>query len=174
MSAMTVTATHLEAQGFVPNNPRLPMVLYQAAFPVEGDVAGAMEKRFQENGWPPQWRDGIYDFDHYHTHGHEVLGIAAGSAELILGGSERRQLRVEAGDVLLLPAGTGHRCTSHSEDFLVVGAYPPGQSADIVRTAATPAMLQKIATLTFPPCDPVSGDDGPLMKLWGDIGVKSK
>ena len=37
------------------------------------ELAGAMERRFEENGWPPAWRDGIYDFHHYHSQGHEAL-----------------------------------------------------------------------------------------------------
>lgn len=172
MTKMTVTALHLEPRHFVPNNPRLPALVYEGAFDSNAaDLATLMEKRFQENGWPPQWRDGIYDFDHYHSQGHEVLGIATGSARLVLGGEGGRQIDVRAGDVLVLPAGTGHRRISQSEDFLVVGAYPPGQAGDIVRDAATPAMLQKIALLSFPPRDPVVGDDGPLLKLWVDVSV---
>lgn len=175
MRTMTTTAIHLEARGFVPNNPRLPLVLYQAAFPADaGDLAAEMERRFAENGWPPQWRDGIYDFDHYHTQGHEVLGIAAGSAELVLGGEGGRRIEVSAGDVLLLPAGTGHRCVRHSDDFLVVGAYPPGQSADIVRKEATPAMLKQIAVLSFPASDPVQGAEGPITRLWADQMLRNR
>jgi uncharacterized protein YjlB len=127
-----------------------------------------MEKRFQENGWPPQWRDGIYDYDHYHSQGHEVLGIAAGSASLVLGGDGGREIDVTAGDVLVLPAGTGHRRIQQSDDFLVIGAYPPGQTGDIVREEASPAMVQKIALLSFPPRDPVMGEDGPMLRLWVD------
>lgn len=170
----SATAIHLEARGFVPNNPRLPVVIYRDAFPEDaGDLAAAMEARFAANGWPAQWRDGIYAFDHYHTRGHEVLGIAAGSAMLILGGDGGREIEVRPGDVLLLPAGTGHRCVSRSADFLVVGAYPPGQSADIVRKGATPAMLRHIAILGFPLSDPVSGEDGPVLRLWGDGAMRA-
>ncbi len=173
MAKPLTTAFHLEARGFVPNNPRLPVVVYEAAFPSdEGDLAAAMEKRFQDNGWPPQWRNGIYDYDHYHTQAHEVLGIAAGSAELVLGGEGGRTVTVQAGDVLLLPAGTGHRRVSQSEDFLVVGAYPPGQQADIVRKEASPAMLKQIAVLNFPPSDPIGGADGPMLSLWADHQVR--
>lgn len=169
------TAFHLEARGFVPNNPRLPVVFYEAAFPTdEDDLATLMEKRFHENGWPAQWRNGIYDYDHYHTRGHEVLGIAAGSAELVLGGEGGRLVDVKAGDVLLLPAGTGHRRISQSEDFLVVGAYPPGQEADIVRKDATSAMLKQIAVLNFPPSDPVTGTEGPMLALWSDHMVRGR
>ncbi|MET3889104.1 uncharacterized protein YjlB [Bosea sp. OAE506] len=171
----TATAIHLEMRGFIPNNPRLPLVVYDAAFPSDTvDLAAQMEKRFAANGWPPQWRNGIYDYDHYHTQGHEVLGIAAGSATLVLGGEGGRCIEVSAGDVLLLPVGTGHRCVRHSDDFLVIGAYPPGQVPDIVLKAATPAMLNQIAVLSFPASDPVHGADGPLSKLWADQVVRGR
>jgi uncharacterized protein YjlB len=169
MTGPITTAIHLEAKGFVPNNPRLPVIIYETAFSADADdLAALMEKRFRDNGWPPQWRNGIYDYDHYHSRGHEVLGIAAGSAKLVLGGEDGREVDVKAGDVLLLPAGTGHRRISQSDDFLVVGAYPPGQEADIVRREATPAMLKQIAVLNFPSSDPVAGTQGPLLKLWAD------
>lgn len=175
MTGLTTTAIHLEARGFVPNNPRLPVVYYEAAFAGDGeDLAGEMEARFAANGWPPQWRNGIYDYDHYHSQAHEVLGIAAGSADLVLGGADGRRLQVKAGDVLLLPAGTGHRCVAHSEDLLVVGAYPPGQTLDIMRKEATPAMLNQIAILNFPPTDPVAGADGPMLTHWADQVLRSR
>lgn len=168
MSSIAVTAIHFEDRGVIPNNPRLPALIYASAFPAEvTDLATLMEERFEENGWPPQWRNGIYDFQHYHTEGHEVLGIAAGTAELMLGGEGGRRITASAGDVLLLPAGTGHCRISASADFLVVGAYPPGQSGDIVRSEPTAAMRRAIAQLSFPATDPVHGRDGPLSRHWG-------
>lgn len=170
MNQATVTALHLEERDGVPNNPRLPVLVYEAAFsPETPDLAAAMEKRFAENGWPPQWRNGIYDFHHYHSQGHEVLGIAAGSADITLGGPCGRDLTIRAGDVLLLPAGTGHCRVEASDDFLVIGAYPPGQSADILRDAPTAAIRAAIARLSFPPTDPVRGEDGPLSRYWGEM-----
>jgi uncharacterized protein YjlB len=157
----------LEERGAMPNNPRLPVLLYQCVFaPAEGDLAAAMEARFAANGWPPQWRNGIHDFDHYHLAGHEVLGFAAGTARLCLGGEGGREIDVSAGDVLLLPAGTGHRRLSASRDLLVVGAYPPGQQGDIRRDAASPEQKAGMARLTFPPRDPVLGEGGPTTQHW--------
>lgn len=164
-----VTAFHFEEHGTVPNNPRLPVLFYVAAFPAEAaDMATLMEERFEGNGWPPQWRSGIYDFQHYHTEGHEALGIAAGKATLLLGGERGREIEVAAGDVVLLPAGTGHRCLRASQDLLVIGAYPPGQSGDIVRTEATAPIRRAIARLAFPASDPVAGYDGPVSYHWSE------
>ena len=161
-------ALPLKANDWLPNNPALPVLHYRAAFEAASaeDMAAAMETRFNDNGWPPQWRDGIYAYHHYHTAGHEVLGIAGGHARVMLGGPGGETLDVATGDVLLLPAGTGHCRLAASEDFLVVGAYPPGQEGDICTQPASPAMLAHIAALDVPAIDPVEGLHGPLARLW--------
>ncbi len=157
----------LGANGWVPNNEALPVVLYRNALGTGGaDPAAAFEDLLQANGWPPQWRAGVYDFHHYHTMGHEVLGFAAGSARLMLGGPNAREVAVRAGDIALLPAGTGHMNLGSSDDFLVVGAYPPDQTFDIVREAPTPAQQTRLKTLPWPARDPVEGADGPVLSLW--------
>jgi uncharacterized protein YjlB len=168
-SAPTVTALWFDERGFVPNNPRLPALIYAQAFARNAeDLTAAMESRFTENGWPSQWRDGIYDFHHFHSLGHEVLGIARGHALLALGGEGGAEIEVGQGDVVLLPAGTGHRRLNGSPDLLVIGAYPPGQPGDIRREAVTPEVRQRMVRLSFPPSDPVAGVDGPLLRLWAD------
>lgn len=165
----TVQALLLEPNGWVPNNPRLPILIYPRAFAAQGnDPAASIEAIFAANGWPPQWRDGIYDYHHYHTEGHEVLGIVSGQARLMMGGPDGYELDVSAGDVLLLPAGTGHCNLGSSDDFLVVGAYPPGQHPDICRQAADNTQLQRIENLPFPDCDPVQGQQGAVNQYWAD------
>jgi len=115
----------LPRNGWVPNNPVLPVKLYIEVEPRERtDLAETFEARFHKHGWEPEWRDQIYDYDHYHSTAHEVLGMASGHAILALGGSKAFEIKVRAGDALLLPAGTGHRAIEQSRDFLAVGAYP--------------------------------------------------
>lgn len=163
-----VEALRFAANGWMPNNPDLPVLRYYAA--VAGtpgdDLAGRMEETFARNSWPPQWRYGVYDFHHYHDAAHEVLGCAAGTARLMLGGPGGPEITVNAGDVLLLPAGTGHRCLEASDGFLMVGAYPPGQQGDIRREAPTPEMAERIRHVPYPASDPVGGAAGPLLEHW--------
>jgi uncharacterized protein YjlB len=157
----------LSRNGWMPNNPGLPVLIYHAvAGGSPEQLAAQMETEFRQNGWPPQWRNGVYDFHHYHSTAHEVLGFAGGRARLMLGGVNGHEVVVEAGDVAILPTGTGHCRLEASSDFLVVGAYPPDQSWDICRSEPTPAALARMKQLPFPASDPVSGGRGALSKLW--------
>lgn len=157
----------LHPNDWVPNNSVLPVILYRNALPTEGDdPAAAFEALFEKNGWPPQWRNGVYSFHHYHTLGHEVLGFSGGAAKLMLGGPSGREIHVQAGDIAVLPAGTGHMNLESDAAFEVVGAYPPGQEFDIVRQKPDAAQRRRLASLPFPTSDPVEGSRGSLGQLW--------
>jgi uncharacterized protein YjlB len=156
--------------GKIPNNPALPFVLYRRAVRVDtaADPAAVFEQLFAINGWGDAWRDGIYDYVHYHSHIHEVLGIARGRARVQFGGPKGEEIDVAAGDVAILPAGTGHQCLMTSEDFLVVGAYPPAGRYDECRGSAEEhrRATESIPHTPLPEKDPVYAATGPLLSLW--------
>jgi uncharacterized protein YjlB len=151
--------------GAFPNSP-LPVLVYRSV-PDAREAAGC-EELFARNGWLGSWRDGIFSFHHFHSTAHEVLGIVAGTASVVLGGpSVGRTFAVGVGDVLVLPAGTGHH-NAGSDGLLVVGAYPDGMSWDIRRgdPAEHDDALANIRAVPLPRADPVHGADGPLSVLW--------
>jgi uncharacterized protein YjlB len=155
----------LKPNGWMPNSP-LPVLFYQSALEPDAKLADTMERLFTVNRWPPQWRNGVYSFHHYHSTAHEVLGFAAGHADLVLGGEGGHAVTVNAGDILVLPTGTGHCKISASDDFLVIGAYPEKEQWDICRTAATPDTLARMRKVHFPASDPLTGPTGALPRLW--------
>lgn len=170
MSTKTVNEPltfHFADDGAVPNN-RLPMLVYKRAITAR-DIAGAIETTFRKNDWGHGlWHNGIFPFTHYHSQIHEVLGIAAGKARVRFGGKHGEELDVEAGDVAVLPAGTGHQRISATPDLLVIGAYPPDGHYDLCRgTQAEHARaLETIPRVPLPQIDPLFGADGPLTRLW--------
>lgn len=155
--------------GLIPNHPRWPLIIYKGVvrLPEDLDPAAVFEELFESNGWGDSWRGGIYDYAHYHSRIHEVLGIARGTGKVQFGGSKGRTLLLKAGDVAILPAGTGHQCLKASNDFLVVGAYPPTGKFDVCTTPEDrKKALVTIPKVAHPRKDPVYGAKGPLMPSW--------
>lgn len=124
----------LALNGRVPNHSQ-PVRVYRAA--LRGKTPAEIEAHLAAQDWTGSWRNGIYPFHHYHSTAHEVLVVAHGHATVTLGGEGGPQLTVEAGDVLLLPAGTGHRNDGSSADLLVIGAYAAGREWDTCRPETT-------------------------------------
>jgi uncharacterized protein YjlB len=159
-----------EDDGKTPNNRRLPMLHYRNVLRGRDglDPAALCEDLFAAHGWTDSWRNGIYPFLHFHTGTHEVLGIARGEARVQFGGDKGQTLTVEAGDVVVLPAGTGHRRISTSDDLLVVGAYPAGGRYDQPKPGELELdeARKRIDKVPLPAQDPVYGQEGPLLAAW--------
>ena len=161
----------LEDDGTFPNNQVLPVMIYKNAVKLpDDDPAAVFEHLFASNQWGRSWRNGIYGYHHYHSTAHEALGCYSGSAKVQLGGPNGITLTLEAGDVVVLPAGTAHKNLGDTSDFGVVGAYPRGQSYDMNsgREGERPRADKNIADVPLPEADPIYGPDGPLMEKWSD------
>jgi uncharacterized protein YjlB len=154
----------------IPNNPKLPFIHYRKVVSVAGlpDPAALFERLFKTNDWVDAWRNGIYDYVHYHPRTHEVLGIARGRARVRFGGKKGASVRLGAGDVVILPAGTGHEALQATKDLLVVGAYPrSGKYEEYEGTQEEyKKALRMIPKVRLPTKDPVFGKKGPLKRLW--------
>ncbi len=124
--------------GDIPNNA-LPLLLYRHALPPELQNPAAAQALLRENGWGGNWVNGVFDYWHYHVTGHEVLACVEGEAEVGFGGDGGGKVTFAAGDIVVIPAGVGHkRLSERRGGFTVVGGYPPGQSGAITRAGEMP------------------------------------
>ena len=163
-----VVAHLLAPDGAILNHPRWPLLIYPSAVAIAGpDPAVAFEELFTRNRWPAAWRNGVFPFHHFHSNGHEALGIYEGEVTVQLGGDAGVTVNARPGDVIVLPAGTGHKKLSSRGALGVVGAYPEGTQPD---TCTAPfvrgAAAVRIAKVPLPACDPVLGPRGPLFDHW--------
>lgn len=169
-TAVTPVSFVFADDGVVPNNS-LPFLIYKSAFEFEDHrPVNMIESVFKTNNWCHQmWRNGVFDYLHYHATVHEALGVARGRALVRFGGDHGEEFEIRKGDVAVLPAGTGHQCLSASNDFLVIGAYPPGADMQITRPTLENhrKALKTIPKVALPKSDPIYGANGPLTKLWG-------
>jgi uncharacterized protein YjlB len=172
---MAETSLRLETLQFKPNgrvpNSRYPVLIYRGGVSAAPgvDLADAIEQTFRRNDWLNNWRElGVYDYYHFHSTTHEVLGMARGQITLRLGGEGGTVVSLTAGDVVVLPAGTSHTRLDHSSDSQMVGGYPEGRDWDLIRDeevteAESRAAIKLIGSLPIPTRDPVTGQP---MTLW--------
>ena len=164
-----VVAHHLAPGGAIPNHPRWPLLLYPGAVAIAGaDPAAAFEALFGRNRWPPAWRNGVFPFHHFHTNSHEALGVYSGEVTAQFGGDDGVTVTARPGDVIVLPAGTGHKKLSSRGALGIVGAYPAGQHADMCTPLTSNAQrsAEAVARVALPECDPVYGAGGPPFDHW--------
>jgi len=157
----------LEDDGVFPNNRFLSLLVYRKVFLVS-DEGSLIKEIFESNGWTNSWENGVYDFHHYHSTAHEVLGILSGSARIQFGGAAGISLLLEQGDVVIIPAGVAHKNLGSDDQFKCVGAYPEGQEYDMNygKESERPKADENIGKLPLPETDPVYGVNGPLVKNW--------
>jgi uncharacterized protein YjlB len=149
---MKLETWHAPPGDQIPNHPSFAVLIYR------GVNAPDVRALFAEHGWGGSWVDGVFDFHHFHSTSHEVLGVLAGEATIELGGPQGDAFDVQAGDVLVLPAGTGHRRATARNGFTVCGAYPAGQEDYDLLRAADDTARERIRSLPAPDQDPVGGE----------------
>lgn len=165
MAQADVTTLYFGRDGLIPNHPTLPVIVYHGAFK---ENPGDTEFHFNQNGWLGSWTNGVFSYHHYHSNAHEVLGVIQGSVYLQLGGEHGQQVHLAAGDVALLPAGTGHKKLSSSPDFKIVGAYPEGMDYNTRKGTLEEykTSVAEIPNVPLPATDPVYGKEGPVHERW--------
>jgi uncharacterized protein YjlB len=155
--------------GNFPNNPDLPLLIYKNAIELPvNNAAAKFEEIFEKNKWGSFWRNGIFNYHHYHSTAHEVLGIYRGKATVQFGGPEGFIADVIKGDVIIIPAGVAHKNLGDSKDFACVGAYPGGQDYDMNygNEGERPKVDFQIQKVNFPQSDPILGESGGLIIFW--------
>ncbi|NJB86623.1 uncharacterized protein YjlB [Lewinella marina] len=155
------TLIQLDPWEWIPNSC-LPVIVYPGAF--ADDRPGMIErikKRLHATNWGNMWVAGIYPYPHYHSNTHEALVMVEGSCTIQLGGPGGYTLEAGTGDVVLLPAGTGHSSPTES-GYRVLGAYPGGRSWDLITDAAD---HRPPDDLPLPAHDP-TGERGVMREVW--------
>ncbi len=168
MSDRTIEEHRSGPVGMLPNS-RFPLLVHRGG--IDDGGADAVLRRFRSNGWYNNWRyPGIYTYPHFHSTTHECLGVATGWMEVELFGRAGKRLRVEAGDVIVMPAGVSHSMVGHSDDVLMIGGYPDGRDWDNMQEDQLTEELRRAAAKRVMMCpipekDPVTGN---AMHQWID------
>lgn len=171
LSTLRVSKHLVPAHGRLPKSSILqkPLLIYRSVF--ASPSAPAIESHLASVGVVvPQWRYSMYATSHFHSNTHEVLCSCSGSARLCFGGEEnpaRVEPVVQAGDVIILPAGMAHRLlddTTNGSRSEMVGSYPNGYDWDMCRgTEGEEGQVDGIGCVPWFDRDPIYGDQGPVL-----------
>lgn len=155
--------------GTFPNNGTYPLIVYKSVLHLHPTAEPAdIRSLFEKNGWTNGWVNGVFDYHHYHSNTHEVLGVFCGKADILFGGDEGSVVELYRGDVVVIPAGVAHKNLNSTEDFECVGAYPFGAEYDMRygKPEERAAALEAISKVRLPGKDPVFGDEGAVVDYW--------
>ena len=160
--------------GYVPNNPKLPFVVYRGAVDLAGtpDPEELVEKVISGNGWGEIWRNGIYEYVHYHSMIHEALGIARGRAKVRFGGKQgrgagnrrRRRRHPARRHRTSMPVGV-----ARSDGDRRLSRRAGNSTSAAAARPSTPKRSSAIPKVPMPDTDPVYGKHGPLLTLWRGV-----
>ena len=169
LSALQVSKHQIPAWKGIPNTSiqKKPLMIYHKAFPAAN--ASQIESHPSSVGVvTPQWRYTMYSATHFHSTTHEVLCISSGSAKCCFGAEQndgRVEPILEKGDVVVVPAGVGHRLLEDHGWFQMVGSYPAGRNWDMCYgRAGEENKVSGIANLGWFTRDPIYGDTGPTLE----------
>jgi uncharacterized protein YjlB len=158
----------LKDDGVFPNNT-LPALFYRGALKLPGLFPALFVKKFfKQNGWSNAWKYGIYEYHHYHSITHEVLGVISGKTTLQLGGEKGVKINITRGDVIIIPAGVAHKNLGKQDDVVCVGAYPDGMDYDMNygKAGERPQTDRNVKMVPLPSTDPVYGSRDGVTRYW--------
>ena len=89
METNDVEKVYLLSDDKIPNNPALPLLFYHGG--IRNRIASCANV-FKENNWTNAWRNDVFDYHHFHSNTHEVLGIVSGTACILFGGENGRKI----------------------------------------------------------------------------------
>lgn len=172
LSALTVSRYQIPAHNLTPNTSiqKKPLLIYHSAFEPARASASTIESHLASVGAvTPQWRYTMYSTTHFHSNTHEVLCISNGRARLCFGGEDnegRVEPTVGKGDVVVVPAGVGHRLLEDFGGFEMVGSYPPGKQWDMCYgREEEEGKVKGIKGVEWFMRDPIYGEEGPCMEV---------
>ncbi|KAL6245693.1 hypothetical protein RBB50_007692 [Rhinocladiella similis] len=169
LNALRVSSHQIPAYKGIPNTSiqGKPLLIYHSVFPSAS--TSQIKSHLQAVGVvSPQWEYTMFTETHFHSTTHEVLSIASGSAKCCFGGEQnegRFEPVLEKGDVVIVPAGVGHRLLEDYGGFQMVGSYPIGKSWDMCYgREGEEGKVRAIKDLGWFEKDPIYGEDGPSLK----------
>ncbi|KAK6204179.1 transcription factor that binds to CRE motif [Pestalotiopsis sp. IQ-011] len=173
LASLRVSRHQIPAHSLIPNTSvqNKPLMHYHGVFSSAITASGIESHLNSVGAVEPQWRFTMYSTTHFHSTSHEVLCISRGRATLCFGGEdnpERVELDAQKGDMLVVPAGVGHRLLREegSDGFEMVGSYPPGCNWDMCYgKRGEETKVESIGKLTWFTKDPAYGDQGPALEV---------
>ena len=155
--------------GMFPNNRHLPVLFYKGVLDLPVIFSSSSVRNlFEKNGWNDVWENNVYEYHHYHSRSHEVLGVYQGKTTLLIGGNKGVEISVKKGDVLIIPAGVAHKNLGPENSIKVVEAYSKKGGYDINHGYKDERLKteRNIQSVPIPMTDPVFGAAGEMMKFW--------